>query len=62
MSVLEEAAWTELDIVVNYKPDLKVVLRVGTDNLDPIVSERCLFLQLKDLPKLLRAVTGFEET
>ena len=60
MSILKKATWTELDVVVDHEANLEVVLRIGTDDLDPIVGESGLFLEFKNLAKFLRAMASLE--
>ena len=61
MSVLKQTTRTKLNIVVDHKSDLEVVLWVRANDFDSVVAERSLFLELENLAELLGAMPGLEK-
>jgi hypothetical protein len=57
---IDEPAWAEIGIILDEEAAFKVILRVGTGDLDTVFSDLYMFLQFKHLFKMLCALARLE--
>jgi hypothetical protein len=57
---IDKPAWAEIGIILDEEADFKVILGVGTCDLDTLLSDLHVFLQFQHLFQMLCALARLE--